>query len=89
MTVSGTVYAFGDRNSDHVDDVEQYEHATNKWTVLQARMGVARTLTPAACFNGRIFIAGGWKKKRYSSVELCRSGREALFDRIAAFAIAW
>ena len=43
-THADTVYVFGGRDSSsrYLDDVEQYDYAANKWTVLQARLTVAR-----------------------------------------------
>ncbi len=42
-----------------MDEIEQYNTAANKWTVLQARLSVARYYLAAAYLDDSIYIFGG------------------------------
>ncbi len=70
-THADTVYVFGGQDSKqrYLDDVEQYDYAVKKWTVLQARLNVARWGLASACVSGRVIIVGGYNGKRQSTVE--------------------
>ena len=61
MTHADKVYVFGGEVSYRifVEDIEQYDYAANKWTVLQVRLTVARSESAAVCVCGRIFIVCG------------------------------
>ena len=68
-------------------DVEQYDYAANKWTVLQVRLTLARNDSPAVCVSGRIFIVGGTSGKNadrnaQKSVE-CFDPAEKRFSKVS------
>ena len=69
-THADTVYIFGGQKpSGYSHDVEQYDYAANRWTVLQARLTVARCYASAGCVNGRIVIVGGYNGAFQSIVD--------------------
>lgn len=55
-----SVFVFGGQSDKFLDDVEQYNTATNKWTVLSARLKVARSFLAAACLDDCIHVLGGF-----------------------------
>jgi N-acetylneuraminic acid mutarotase len=42
-----------------LDEIEEYNSVANKWTVLQARLSVARQWLAAAYLDDSIYIFGG------------------------------
>ena len=84
-----TVFIFGGSNSRnpnrHLGDVEQYDHATNKWTVLGDRLSTARYNFAAACVDGRIYIVGGETKNTFLSSVECFDPVEKRFSHVSPF----
>jgi len=58
---SDSVFVFGGVNDvvAYLDEIEQYDTAADKWTVLQARLSVARQLIAAACLDDNVYLFGG------------------------------
>src|SRR5262249_48040633 len=59
---AGKIYIFGgmDDQAKVLTSVEEYDPATNKWTVLNAAMPTPRyDLTAVTGSNGRIYVIGG------------------------------
>ena len=67
---SDSVYVFGGQSDyyEYLDDVEQYNAVTDKWTyVVQARFSVARSELAAACIHDRIYLFGGFDEDGYDT----------------------
>jgi len=63
---SHSVFVFGGfSNVDgNLDEIEEYNTAANKWTVLQARLSVARESLAAAYLDDSIYIFGGLNENK-------------------------
>ena len=74
-----TVYVFGGwgQNGPRAE-IEQYDADANKWTLLNARLGVARYELAAACVHSRIYILGGRIDKRNDNGEAIKTGLYAM-----------
>ena len=63
---SDSVFVFGGFNNvdGYLDEIEQYDTAADKWTVLQARLSIARELIAAACLDDNVYLFGGLNDKK-------------------------
>ena len=72
---SNLVFVFGGFNNRkrYLDEIEEYNRAANKWTILKARLTVARELIAAACLDDKIYLFGGYN---YGNVEEANQATE-------------
>ncbi len=63
---SHSVFVFGGYNPDVglLDEIEEYNTAADKWTVLQARLTVARYQLAAAYLDDSIYMFGGYNDNK-------------------------
>lgn len=63
---SHSVFVFGGFifNEGYLDEIEQYDTAADKWTVLQARLSVARERIAAACLDDNVYLFGGLNENK-------------------------
>ena len=60
-TIDNTVYVFGgDDGSNKLKDGEEYDRRTDKWTLLDQYMSVARNHLAAATVGNAVYLLGGW-----------------------------
>lgn len=84
-----TVFLFGGYTSEGVycDEVEEYSVSEDKWTVLDARMSIARCKSAAACVNNRIYLIGGCVKSSNSAAVDCFSTETRTFVTVASLPV--
>ena len=59
-TIDNTVYVFGGYDgSNELKDGEEYDRRTDKWTLLDQHMSVARCLLAAATVGNAVYLLGG------------------------------
>jgi hypothetical protein len=63
---SDSVFVFGGISDvdGYLVEIEQYDTAADKWTVLQARLSVARQLIAAACLDDNVYLFGGQNENK-------------------------
>ncbi len=70
-TYDKTVYVFGGSEgyTNYHDDVEEYNRRSDKWTLLDLHMSVARNSLAAATVGNTVYLLGGWNGERTDVVE--------------------
>jgi hypothetical protein len=59
-TIDNTVYVFGGYDgSNYLKDGEEYDRRTDKWTLLDQHMSVARSWLAAATVGNAVYLLGG------------------------------
>lgn len=64
---SNSVFVFGgdsNNRNDYLDDVEQYDIGADTWTILEARLAIARSKLAATYLDGRIYLFGGFNNSQ-------------------------
>jgi hypothetical protein len=70
-TIDNTVYVFGGRDgSNAFKDGEEYDRRTDKWTLLDQHMSVARNWLAAATVGNAVYLLGG-EPSLYAGVVEC------------------
>ena len=71
-TIDNTVYVFGGSDgSNYLKDGEEYNRRTDKWTLLDQHMSVARNWLAAATVGNAVYLLGGWSDSGYTDVVEC------------------
>ena len=71
-TIDNTVYVFGGAvGSNRHKDGEEYDRRTDKWTLLDQHMSVARCDLAAATVGNAVYLLGGWSDSFFTDVVEC------------------
>jgi len=79
IAANGKVFAMGGRQGlargsvGYTDTVEEYDPATDRWSVSKARMPVAREDMSWGVYDGRIYIVGGGLRSAFGTFESVRA----------------